>query len=122
MSESYKIFQDLCKRKDVRPADVSKATGIATSTFTSWKQDVYEPKPEKMKKIADYFGVTPEYLMYGETSTGYYYDKETAELAQQIYQDKEMHMLFDAVKGSTAEEIKDFRDMILLMKRRERGD
>lgn len=122
MSDSYKIFQDLCARKNVRPADVSRATGIATSTFTSWKQGVYEPKPDKMKKIAEYFEVTPEYLMYGETSSGYYYDKETAELAQEIFQDPDMHMLFDAVRGSSAEEIKDFRDMILLMKRREKGD
>ena len=64
-----------------------------------------------------------EYLTTGEESSeNYYVNPETRKLAQEIYQDPEMHMLFDAVRGSSAEEIKDFRDMILLMKRREKGD
>ena len=117
----YEIFEDLCKRKGVRPADVGRATGISTSTFSSWKKGQYKPKPEKLQKIADFFGVTLDYLIKGE-DVDYYLDKATAELAEAIYQDKEMHMLFDTVRGSSAEDIRKFRDMILLMKRNERKD
>lgn len=119
---SYEIYERIIKEKGYNSAAVSRGTGISQTVFSEWKKGKSTPKADKMKKIADFLGVSMEYLTTGVNEDGYYYDKETAELAQQIYQDKEMHMLFDAVKGSTAEEIKDFRDMILLMKRRERDD
>ena len=122
MSDSYKVFQELCQRNGIRPADVSRATGIATSTFTSWKQGVYEPKPEKLRKIAEYFGVSVEYMMSGENPDGYYYDRKTAELAQELYQNKDLHMLFDLTRDSSPEDLKKFYDMIMIMKRNERGD
>jgi len=58
----YAIFEELCKQKGVTPYKVSKDTGISTATLTSWKQGKYAPKDEKRRKIAEYFGVTLEYL------------------------------------------------------------
>lgn len=47
----YSVFEKLCKERNVRPYEVSRATGIASSTFTSWKKGEYEPKKEKMEKM-----------------------------------------------------------------------
>ena len=57
---NYKLFAKLCQEKKVRPADVSKATGINPATLTAWKQGVSKPKYESILKIADYFGVKAE--------------------------------------------------------------
>ena len=62
----YEIFEKLLKEKNVKVADVTRATGIASSTFTDWKKGRYTPKQDKLQKIADYFGVTIDYLMNGE--------------------------------------------------------
>lgn len=62
----YEIFAKLLDKKGVTAYRVSKETGIAASTFTDWKTGRSEPKKDKLKKIADYFGVTVEYLMTGE--------------------------------------------------------
>lgn len=62
----YEIFDKLCESKGVTAYRVGKETGIATSTFTDWKKGRSVPKQNKLKKIADYFGVTVEYLMTGE--------------------------------------------------------
>ncbi|ASA22349.1 helix-turn-helix domain-containing protein [Paenibacillus donghaensis] len=59
----YEIFEDLLKKHKVTAYRVAKETGITTATFTSWKQGKYNPKREKLQKIADYFGVTVDYLM-----------------------------------------------------------
>lgn len=59
----YSNFEKLLNEKDVRIADVSKATGIDKSTFSHWKAGKYTPKWDKLKKIADYFGVTVDDLM-----------------------------------------------------------
>lgn len=61
----YEIFLKLLDKKGVRTSDVSKETGITASTFTDWKNGRSNPKLEKLQKIADYFGVTIEYLMTG---------------------------------------------------------
>lgn len=59
----YEIFEELLKKHNVTAYRVAKETGITTATFTSWKQGKYTPKQDKLQKIADYFGVTVDYLM-----------------------------------------------------------
>lgn len=62
----YEIFEQLLKQHGVTAYRVAKDTGVTTATLTSWKQGKYTPKPEKMQKIADYFGVSLSYLMTGK--------------------------------------------------------
>lgn len=62
----YEIYCKLRDKRGVRDADVSKATGISKSTFSDWESGRSNPKNEKLKKIADYFGVTIKYLMTGK--------------------------------------------------------
>lgn len=61
----YEIFVKLLEKYGVTAYKVSKATGIAGSTFTDWKNGRSTPKQDKLQKIADYFGVSIEYLMTG---------------------------------------------------------
>ena len=62
----YKIFEQLLSKHHVTPYKVAKATGVTTTTLTNWKQGKYTPKQDKLQKIADYFGVTLDYLMTGK--------------------------------------------------------
>lgn len=62
----YEIFEKLLQEHGVTAYRVAKETGVTTATLTSWKQGKYTPKPEKMQKIADYFGVSLAYLMTGK--------------------------------------------------------
>lgn len=63
------MYEIYCKLRDeykVKDADVVRETGITKSTFSDWKNGRSKPKPEKLQKIADYFGVTLDYLMTGK--------------------------------------------------------
>lgn len=62
----YEIFEQLLKKHGVTAYRVAKDTGVTTATLTSWKQGKYTPKREKLEKIAEYFGVSIDYLMTGE--------------------------------------------------------
>ena len=62
----YEIFVKLLEKYGVTAYKVSKATGIGGSTFTDWKNGRSVPKQDKLQKIADYFGVTIDYLMTGK--------------------------------------------------------
>lgn len=58
----YEVFDELCKKRGIRPFHVSKATGISTATLTAWKKGDYTPKADKLQLIADYFGVSRAFI------------------------------------------------------------
>ena len=62
----YEIFMQLLQDYGITPYKVSKETGISQSTFSDWKKGRSTPKSDNMKKIADYFGVSVDYLMTGK--------------------------------------------------------
>ena len=66
----YSIFEQLLKDKKLRVSDVARATGIRASTFTDWKMGHYTPKADKLRKIADFFGVSLEYLTGQDPDVG----------------------------------------------------
>lgn len=116
----YEIFERLCRERGVTPYRVSEATGIRTSSLSGWKAGKFTPKQEKLKKIADYFGVSIEYLMTGEEpeeKEGYYINPDTADMAQQIYDNKDLRLLFDVAKDVTPEQLKLLHDLALSWKK-----
>lgn len=65
----YEIFEKLLLKYGVTAYRVAKETGITTATLTNWKKGKYTPKQDKLQKIADYFGVSLDYLTTGKEST-----------------------------------------------------
>ncbi len=59
----YDKFEELCEKHGIRPGQVSKETGISTSTLSSWKKGRYTPKNDKLQVIADYFNVPINYFL-----------------------------------------------------------
>lgn len=111
----YEIFDKLLKEKGIRASDVSKATGIPGSTFSDWKSGRSKPKQDKLQKIADYFGVSVEYLMTGKSNPNIkvvdenenivVLDDEALELIDSLRKNPEMRMLFSVSKKATKEDI-----------------
>lgn len=63
MYEKYVMLRD---KKGVTDYRVSVDTGITKSTFSEWKSGRSQPKVDKLKILADYFGVSIEYFLEGE--------------------------------------------------------
>ncbi len=64
----YEIFSELLQKYGVTPYKVSKKTGVSQSTLSDRKRGISTPTPDKLQKIADYFGVPLTYLLTGNTS------------------------------------------------------
>ena len=121
----YEIFSKLLQSYGVTPYKVSKETGISQSTLSDWKKGKITPKSDTMKKIADYFDVSVDYLMTGEekkVGEKYYLNEETAQVAQEIFENKELRALFDVQRDMEPEDLKALHNMALALKRKERGD
>lgn len=117
----YSVYTDLRDKKGLKDADVARALGFHSAFFAEWKKGKSTPKYDKLKMIADYFGVSVEYLTTGEQPEGYYLNKETAEIAQEIFDNKELRLLFDASKNARPEQLKLLHEMMLSLKRAEQG-
>ena len=76
----YDTFVFLCKQKGLSPSKAAMDAGISKSLVTKWKTNGTEvPSPEVLKKLASYFGVTPDYLL------GYDVQSQIDTLSQQIF-------------------------------------
>ena len=58
----YELYSKLRDDRGVTDYEVSKQTGISTVTLTSWKQEKYTPKADKIAKLAEYFNVDIGYF------------------------------------------------------------
>lgn len=118
----YEIYCKLRDSRCVKDADVVRATGITKSTFSDWKSGRSEPKKEKLQKIADYFGVSVEYLMTGEEPNGYYLNEETAKLAQEMFEDQDMRSLFDMKRNMPPDRFKAHMEFMKKLYQQECGE
>jgi repressor LexA len=59
----YAVLEQLLKTNGLTVYRLAKETGISPTTFSEWKSGRSIPKADKMKRIADYFGVSMSYMM-----------------------------------------------------------
>lgn len=83
----YEIYQRLLDEKHLKNADISRATGISNMTLSDWKHGKTTPKQDKLQKIADYFGVSLDYLTTGKEPEFDKYGAESAHLVAKIRND-----------------------------------
>ena len=79
---------------------------------------------EKIQKIADFLHVSILDITGEEKEGGekYYLNGETAEMAQALFENKDLRVLFDAAKDASPEDLKTTYDMLMALKRKDRGD
>lgn len=105
----FDIFKSLCEKKGVSPKRATEDIGLSNSITTKWKKTGATPKGETLQKLADYFGVTTDYLLTGEETkkvpapTG---GDELDETLERLRTRPECRMLFKLADGATAEDVK----------------
>lgn len=120
---TYETIKRLCKNKGVTVTGVEKELGFARGSLC--KVNTNKPSMEKVQRLADYFGISVNYLMTGEEKEGgetYYLNEETSRMAQSIFENKELRLLFDAAQDAQPEDLQTIHQMLLALKRKERGD
>ena len=57
----YSVIEQLCKEKQINFKVLAKELEITPTAISRWKK--YYPKSEILKKIADYFDVSTDFLL-----------------------------------------------------------
>ena len=65
----YQILQSLCKQQGVKITNVVSDLKISSGNLSKWKAGGV-PKGATLKKLADYFHVSTDYLLGREAPTG----------------------------------------------------
>ena len=115
----YEVFLSLLERDGLTVADVSRATGIGQSTLSNWKARRNLLSAKNAQIIADFFGVSVDYLMTGretpkESTSGkvYYFNDETAEAAEEMFEDPELRALMNAARDCPPDVLKSAADLL----------
>ena len=97
-------------------ADIAGVTDKAVST---WELGTNEPRMGAIQKMADYFGILKSDIIEDDNARPYYLNPEAAQMAQELYDNPGMRILFDAAKNVSAEDLKVAADLIARMKKKE---
>ncbi len=63
-------IRELMEQSGINAKQLTTELGISNSSFTDWKKGKGHPSLETVKKIADYFNVSIDYLVNGEEFSG----------------------------------------------------
>lgn len=119
MNGFAEIFKYLRLREDLTQKEMADRLGIAKSTVSMYENGNREPDFELLEQIADYFNVDMNFLLGKDKDERYFLDEKTTQIAQEIFDNEELKLLFDAAKDSSPEDLKTVHDMLLALKRKE---
>ena len=98
-------FQALCRQRGTSVNAVAKLIGASSGSVTAWKHGT-EPRSGTLVKIAEYFGVTSDYLLGME-------ENEPADVLDQVDV-----AWYGDYQELTDDQKQTIRDMVALMRQR----
>lgn len=105
--------------------DLSKKLGVGTTSVSNWCRGLKSPRMDKIDAMCKIFHCRRSDLMEdraNESEATYYTNQETAQVAQEIFENKNLRVLFDAARDASPDDLRTTYDMLMALKRKERGD
>ncbi|MFQ7241241.1 MAG: helix-turn-helix domain-containing protein [Agathobaculum sp.] len=103
----YDVYVELCHNNGKSPSAVAQELGINKSNVSNWKNNGYTPRGAVLNKIAEYFGVSVDYLLGKEQKEKPLVndDEELTEYLEQLRTRPELKMMFQLTKDATKEDV-----------------
>lgn len=110
--------------------EVGKRVLVSKQTLYKYENDIVTNIPvDKIELLAEVYHVTPAYIMGWEQSEedaddspSYYDDPEVAAIANEMKENPDIRVLFDATRGLKKESIEEVRRFVEFQKAKERGN
>lgn len=108
-------IKSICKEKKIPISRLEKECGFANGYIGQLKKG--SVPSDRLLKISDYLGVAPTKLADDDVKnnvheSGYYFNDETAKVAQELFEDPDLRMLFDAARNARPEDLKMAADLL----------
>lgn len=120
---SVERVKTICKDRKIPISKLERDLGYSNGYIGQLRKGTFPN--DRLKEIAEYLEVSIDYLMTGEEKEGgetYYINEETREIAQEIFEKKELRMLFDVTRKSTPQRLMAYYNMINELESQEHGE
>lgn len=111
-------------KKGINQTELCNTLGFKPMTVSDWLRAKTYPRIDKIELMAQYFGITKAELVEDHTQNteeaAYYLNPETARVAQEIFENSELRILFDAARDASPEDLRTTYKILLDLKSREK--
>ncbi|MBE6961268.1 MAG: helix-turn-helix transcriptional regulator [Ruminococcaceae bacterium] len=112
----YDLFCQLCEKKGVSVTRAAVEMGLSRTIGSKWKRTGATPNGETLNRIAEYFGVTTDYLLTGDEPNKNAaidnVDDDLREYLDELRSRPETRLLFSVTKNATKSQIEAIVKMI----------
>lgn len=122
----YETIKELSKEKGVSITQVERDLGFGRGSLS--KIDKHTPSMQKIQKLADYFDVSVDLFVKDDPKLRemkafademrHYVDAMAARITQNVFDNPDLRLLFDAAEGSRPEDIRMAADLLTRLKER----
>lgn len=122
-------IRELREAKSLSQDQLAEKLGITKQAVSQYERGVRKPSVPMLEALCDYFNVSSDYLLGKDDVTirlvdadglkaleAYHIDSETMKVAQSIYDNPDLHALFDAARGNKPDNLKLAAEMLKRMK------
>lgn len=109
-------FIRLCNQKGESPSSVCRNVGITPSSFSLWT-DESVPRKATLMKIADYFGVSVDYLLGNITLDLQHFASDQKEKEPTVTVDPKLLALIDSMTDEELADLERYAEFILSKKK-----
>ena len=107
-------------RDKVNGVTLAKYMKVSSATVSDWMHGKKMPRVDKLKSLSNFFRINMTDLTDDADEKSqqddYYINPETAKVAQAIFDDTDLHALFDAAQNSKPEDLKMAADLLRRLK------
>lgn len=124
MSSTANRLKEAMLIKGLRQSDLSEKTGIVKSAISQYLSGKVTPKQDKIFLLSEALSVSPAWLMGADVpmekhTEPYYTNEETARIAQELKDNPNGRILFDASRDLSPEDVKIVLNLIKGLKAKE---
>ena len=122
-------IRELREAKSLSQDQLAEKLNVTKQAISKYERGVRKPSVPMLEALCDFFNVSSDYLLGKDDVTvrlvdadglkaleAYHIDCETMKVAQTIYDDPDLHALFDAAKGSKPDNLKLAAELLRRMK------
>lgn len=127
--EFNKIFSKKLRyylnKYEMTQLELSKRLGVGTTSVYNWCNGIKTPRMDKVDAMCEIFHCKRSDLIDEkpeQAENEYYINPETREMAQAIYENKDLSLLFDAARNAEPEDLQTVHTMLMALKKKEKGE
>lgn len=110
-------------KNNMTQAELAKRLNVGTTSVYNWCNGIKSPRMDKVDAMCDIFDCKRSNLIEDKEhieENEYYLDPETAKKAQEIFENKQLSLLFDAARDAEPEDLETVHTMLMALKNKEK--